>query len=62
MDYFLGRGLLTKKTLQFLAGSKESLNQSGGAEKAATVGAETKDGEQDLIGVTGSMVKSSSEQ
>jgi hypothetical protein len=51
-----------KKTLEFLAGSRESLNQSGGADKAATAGAETKDGEHDLVGVTGSMVESSSEQ
>jgi hypothetical protein len=59
---FWGGAFLQRKPFEFLAGSKESLNQSGGAEKVAMAGEETKDGEQDLVGVTGSMVESSSEQ
>jgi hypothetical protein len=59
---FWGGAFFQRKPFEFLSGSKESLNQSGGEEKAATAGAETKDGEHDLVGVTGSMVESSSEQ
>jgi hypothetical protein len=47
---FWGGAFLHRKPFGFLAGSKESLNQSGGAEKVATAGKETKDGEQDLVG------------
>jgi hypothetical protein len=35
---FWGGAFLQRKPFEFLAGSKESLNQSGGAEKVATAG------------------------